>query len=917
MNTRFYTNYSETKFLDKIKESLNNCTVFTFTVSFIKYAGLTLLKEDIENALRRGAIGKILTSTYQNFTDIDSLELFLKWQNQYKNFSCHLDFECFGDNGFHTKGYYFEYNDSYELLVGSSNITTFALLKNVEWDLAIYATEKNDAIEASKVDFEYLWNKTLELNDELIKLYKVRLDYAIEKWDMDYIQNYTSIKPNLMQRKALRELRRYRDMGVKKALIISATATGKTYLAAFDARNFDAKRLLFIVHRENILLEARKSFSKVFGSKYTYGVYTGNKKELSADFIFTTTSMLSQHIDMFSPTEFDYIIFDEAHHIVAPGARSIYDYFKPEFLLGLTATPERMDYKDVFELFDKNVPFELRLSEAIRNDLVTPFHYYGIRDTLINYDVKANDYELIKQISDDTHVEFIKEQIEKHKLPGKLKAVAFCKSIEHAKKLASSMQAIGYNTIALTGGNNIGERIKAFNDLQDDLNPLEIIFTVDILNEGVDIPGINMVLFLRPTESSTIFIQQLGRGLRKYENKPYLVVLDFIGNSYKRSTQIALALGSLSDGNIIEKRYLYDLLRTDYKDIKLPIQIVIDDLAKEEILKYLESTNFNTLDQLKKDYLNFKKFIGTDTYPTHMDFLTNDCAPDILRFINSKLSGTKSGSYYKFLFKIGEDGIPSFNEEEIKVIEAISSLLPLVRLDEYLILNNLIDDLNIEDLIGTNKITQDTFDNALYFLKKDKLIDEDNKLCFDINNESLLNYIKDLLAYGVERYENEFGLYEGKFKLYANYQKGQIMKVLLENSASYMQGTKYDVDTKETYIFVGLKKDKSKAELHNYKDKFLSSNKFQWESVNNTTVSNAEGQKLISTKVVHLFVRKMDEEDGIRLPFAYFGTGVFTNMRETFNGDKPTLTFDIVLNNEVPSKLKLDFNIKDNDDETL
>lgn len=553
MNTNFYTNHSNLKFLDKIKKSLNDCSLFAFTVSFIKYAGLVLLKEDIETALIRGAKGRIITSTYQNFTDIDSLELFLSWQNKYNNFQCHLDFECFGDNGFHTKGYYFEYDNSYELLVGSSNITRFALLKNIEWDLAIYSNELNIAIENSREDFEYLWNKTFLLDEELIKLYILRLDYAIEKWDMDYIQNYTSIKPNLMQRKALRELRRYRDMGVKRALIVSATATGKTYLAAFDARNFDAKRLLFIVHRENILLEARKSFSKVFGSKYTYGLYTGNTKELSSDFVFTTTSMLSQHLDMFLPNEFDYIIFDEAHHIVAPGAKSIYDYFKPDFLLGLTATPERMDYKDIFDLFDKNVPFELRLSDAIRNDLITPFHYYGIRDTLINYDVSINDYELIKQISNDLHVEFIKEQIEKYKLDGKLKAVAFCKSIEHAKKMSSAMATIGYNTTSLTGINEVATRIKAFNDLQDDLNPLEIIFTVDILNEGVDIPGINMVLFLRPTESSTIFIQQLGRGLRKCKNKPYLVVLDFIGNSYKRSSQIALALGSLSDGNVIEK----------------------------------------------------------------------------------------------------------------------------------------------------------------------------------------------------------------------------------------------------------------------------------------------------------------------------------------------------------------------------
>lgn len=334
-------------------------------------------------------------------------------------------------------------------------------------------------------------------------------------------------------------------------------------------------------------------------------------------------------------------------------------------------------------------------------------------------------------------------------------------------------------------------------------------------------------------------------------------------------------------------------------------------------MKYLECANFNTSDQLKKDYQNFKRFIGTDTFPTHMDFLTNECAPDLLRFINSKLFGTKSGSYYKFLLKIGQEGLPLFNDNDIKIIEAISSLLPLVRLDEYLILNNLINNITIEELIGISNITKDTFENALYFLRKDKLINENNELSFDIDNESLLIYIKDLLTYGIERFEKEFGKFDGNFKLYGNYRKGQIMKILLEKSTNYMQGTKYNIKTKETYVFVGLKKDKSKTELHNYKDKFLSSSIFQWESVNNTTVDNLEGQKLINTKVVHLFVRKMDEEDGIRLPFTYFGTGVFTNMRETFNNDKPTLTFDIVLNNKVINKLKLDFNIEDDEIETL
>lgn len=240
----------------------------------------------------------------------------------------------------------------------------------------------NEALER----FNYLWDKTLKLDQQVIKDYKYQLEYAIEKWDMDYISvNDVVINPNSMQRKALRELRRNRDMGVRRSLIVSATGSGKTYLAAFDARNFDAKRLLYIVHRETILKDAKDSFMKVFGTEKSYGLYTGNEKNMDFDFVFASSRMLSQHLEEFDPEEFDYIIYDEVHHIVASSGKRILEYFKPEFMLGLTATPERMDNQDVFSIFDNNVPFELRLRDAISNDLIVPFHYYGIRDQYVDY----------------------------------------------------------------------------------------------------------------------------------------------------------------------------------------------------------------------------------------------------------------------------------------------------------------------------------------------------------------------------------------------------------------------------------------------------------------------------------------------------------------------------------------------------
>jgi hypothetical protein len=627
--------------------------------------------------------------------------------------------------------------------------------------------------------------------------------------------------------------------------------------------------------------------------------------------------MLSMHLDDFKEDEFDYIVMDECHHAAAETYKKIMNYFKPGFMLGLTATPERMDNQDVFEMFDKNVPYELRLRDAINNDLVVPFHYYGIRDSLVDYSyMDAN--RIAKEIGKVENVEFIASEIEKHRPAGKLKALAFCTTISHALLMSERLEELGYNTVALTGSNDLGQRIKAFNDLQDDNNPLEIICAVDILNEGVDIPQVNMVLFLRPTESSTIFLQQLGRGLRKYEGKQYVTVLDFIGNNYNRSVQIAMALGSLGQASVIEKPYLMDLLRTDFKELRIPGVIInIDALSKENIIDYIKNTNFNTKAFLTKDYENFKVFLKKDTYPTHMDYLNNDCAPDLMRFMKTSMLNKKA-SYYNFLKKIGEKSLPIFNDEQVEFINSISNMLPLVRVDEYIILKQLIEEgkYKFNDLLTYNsKVSEDTLNHALKHLKVLNLINDD-KLSIELTDQ-LMDFIVDILDYGLSRYEVEFGEYDGAFKLYANYSSEQIQTVKLQSFSPYMKGTEFNESSKETYCYVTLKKDVDKGERLNYKDKFLSSDLFQWESVKDTTSTKGDGRKLLNTKTVHLFIRKIKNEDNITLPFTYFGTGKFINQRDSYtteveNGVEkqyPTLMFDIELDNAVPEEYWFDYEI--------
>ena len=903
-----------TSFLNKIKSNLKKCKSFSFSVSFIKKAGLVLLEREIEEALDRGAKGRIITSTYQNFTDIGSLEQFYTWQKEYDNFECHLDYECFGDNGFHTKGYLFEYADSIELIIGSSNITRFALLKNYEWNVSLISKDNLDSFNDALNEFEMIWDKTLDLNTKLIEKYRLQLDYAIEKWDMDYVNTaYAKINPNSMQRKALRELRRYRDTGVKKALIISATGSGKTYLAAFDARNFEAKRLLYIVHRESILKDAKESFVKIFGAERTYGFYTGNENSLEADFIFATSNMLGKHLDSFKKDEFDYIIYDEVHHIVAETGKKIFEYFEPEFILGLTATPERMDNQDIFTLFDQNVPFELRLRDAINNDLVVPFHYYGIRDQLVDYSSK-DKMTIAKNIAEQNNIEFIKSQIEKYRKPGeKLKCIAFCTNIQSCRLMAEELYEEGYHTISLTGINDTGTRIKAFKDLQDENNLLEIICTVDILNEGVDIPQVNMVLFLRPTESQTIFIQQLGRGLRKYPGKDYVTVLDFIGNNYDRAVQIAMALGTLGKTTYMEKAYLKEMIRTNFKSLDIPeVKIEIDDLSKEEIINFIDKTNFNSRSFLEKDYKNFKSYINNGTYPNHMDFLNSDVSPDLIRIIKSTISGSKNKSYYTFLKKIDEDAIPIFNDKQVAFINNMEDLLPLARLDEYLIIEQAIKEhtIDLKRIEGINEhITDKTLENAYNNLKSLGLVENNEIDLTNIEDGEFKEYLLDTLNYGIVRYNREFSDFTGLFKLYRNYYKEQASRIMLKNGI-LQKGTYYENDI--AYIFAGIKKGEE-GRL-NYKDKFINSKIFQWESIAN--ISESEKEHLRNSKKVHLFIRKMESEDTVTLPYTYFGLGTFTNERDSYteeNGKKhSTLLYDILLDNEVPEDYYIDFEIPNN-----
>ncbi len=884
------------KTITYLERNLHDCSEFLISVAFITKSGVALLKPLLIYLNERNISGKIVSGDYLGFTEPNAL----RELNKFENIEVKLNFS----NNLHAKGYFFKQDDRWNVIVGSSNLTQTALTSNSEWNLKVSTSLNGKLCDDIIREFYNIFHQSknlLDVIDDYEEYYLKRRQTIMPRFENK------ELKPNDMQLEALESLSKCRSMNNDRALIISATGTGKTLLAAFDVNNVNPHRMLFIVHRENIANAAMQSFKRVMPDK-TMGLYTGNNKFPDAEYIFATIQTLTKdnHLRTFAKDYFNYIIFDEVHHLGAPSYIKVYDYFTPKFTLGLTATPERNDDVNIFELFNYNIAYEIRLHDALEAEYLVPFHYYGISD-FVDADSTKPTFETL------TAEDRVNQIIEKSKYYGhsgdKLHGLIFASSVKEVNYLEKEFNRRGIAAKGLTGNNNEDERNDAIQLLEEGI--YDFLITVDIFNEGIDIKCVNQVIFLRQTESSIIFIQQLGRGLRLDQNKDYLVVLDFIGN-YKTDFLIPTAL---SQNNNYEKEDMLRFVASPNEFVPGATTVHFEEIAKQKLFKNIRSMNLsNQTTIIKHDYLELQKRLGRR--PLLNDFYEQ-------RLISPNLILKKYDTILDLYAKIHDEDIPT--NIEYNHIRFISKYLtPARRPHEFIILRELLNgDKSFEQLCSaisdyTNNIIDETENtqNALKHLLvttydatyKEQLPIIENisgkyyRALFNISNKFICDLIDYNLAYYNDNYSVGYPLSN-----YAIYDKSDISKILLFDNyqgGNNVQGYKFNHETQTCVAFITLSNE-SNYDTHD--DRILSRRFVQWHSQNNKYISKNnkltnEGQIITGLYDLYVFIQKNKKE-----PFYSFGkikNATGKEITTNANGkDINKVEFNLELEKEIPLEL--------------
>ncbi len=651
----------------QLKMSMLKANKIDIIVSFLMESGVRMILKDLKAALDRGVQARILTGNYLGITQPSALCLIKK------ELGNRVDLRFYNDKerSFHPKSYIFHYENAGEIYIGSSNISRSALTSGIEWNYRFNSLDDKKSFSLFYDTFVDLFeNHSIVIDDEELTRYsknwhKPAVSKDLAKYDNleDDADNMVEVlfQPRGAQIEALYALEDSRLEGATKGLIRAATGVGKTYLAAFDSAKYE--RVLFVAHREEILKQAAVSFKNVRHSD-DYGFFNGKQKDTDKSVIFASVATLGRNEylteDFFTPDYFDYLVIDEFHHAVNDQYQRIVNYFKPQFLLGLTATPERMDGKNIYEICDYNVPYEISLKEAINKGVLVPFHYYGIYD-----ETDYSSLHLVKGRYDEkelneTYIGNVKRYnlIYKYYMKYRSKrALGFCCSRQHAEEMAKEFCKRGIESVAVysnADGEFSEDRDKAIEKLKN--QEIRVIFSVDMFNEGVDIVSLDMVMFLRPTESPIVFLQQMGRGLRTSKGKEYLNVLDFIGNYEKAGRALLL----LSGGKNVGEKVVHD-----YTDIEYPDDCIVDfDMRLIDLFKELDKKSLSVKERIKQEFYRVKELLNGKV-PTRIELFTY-MDDDIYQYCIKHAKENPFRRYMEFLKEMQE-----LSEEEERVYSGV------------------------------------------------------------------------------------------------------------------------------------------------------------------------------------------------------------------------------------------------------
>jgi len=606
----------------QLLNSLKSADSVDIVVSFLMESGVRMLLGELDNALKRGAKIRILTGNYLGITQPSALYLIKHKLGEQVD----LRFYNEKNRSFHPKSYMFHYKDYSTIYIGSSNISKSALTSGIEWNYRFSSkTDSHNYEKFYNTFLDLFEHHSIVIDDDELKRYsknwhRPAVSKDLDRYDLqddETTNNLALFEPRGAQIEALCALENTRAEGAGRALVQAATGVGKTYLAAFDSKDYE--RVLFVAHREEILKQAAQSFKNVRNSD-DYVFFDGESKCTDKSMIFASVATLgrSEYLNnkYFASDYFNYIVIDEFHHAVNDQYQRIVNYFKPQFLLGLTATPERMDGRNIYEICDYNVPYEISLKEAINKGMLVPFHYYGIFDDTDYSKLhivrgRYDEKELNETYIGNVHrYELIYKYYCKY---GSRQALGFCCSKEHAREMAREFSSRGIPSVAVfsdASGEYTEKRNVAIQKLKN--GEIRAIFSVDMFNEGVDITSVDMVMFLRPTESPIVFLQQLGRGLRKCRGKEFLTVLDFIGN-YEKAGRVRFLLEGKSD-MYREGCHLSDTLR-------FPDDCMVDfDLKLIDLFAEMDRKHLKLKDQVINEYFRVKDLLGKR--PTRLDLFT-------------------------------------------------------------------------------------------------------------------------------------------------------------------------------------------------------------------------------------------------------------------------------------------------------